>query len=163
MCASKLAKSIASQSASSMPTWQLCLKKLPLWGCVEREKGQHPKHTRKASFRHLRSCSLWRGRKRLMETWQCACHSPQITGAQFGTPRGIHEVRLRGDHLSGSSVRRKQPSADKNVPLKRLSRTQHLKVFATLLILKVKSLSFRSKAHLLFLCLQCLLTKAKLE
>lgn len=92
-CVSKLAKSIASQSANFMPTSQLCLKKLPLWGCVEREKGQQPKHTRQASFMHLGSCSLWHGRKRLMKTWLCACHSPQITGAQFGTPRGIHEVK----------------------------------------------------------------------
>ena len=50
-----------------------------------------------------------------------------------------------------------------NVPLKSLSGMQHLKVFATVLILKIKQLSFRSKAYLPFLCLPCLLTETELR
>lgn len=73
----------------------------------------------------------------------------------------------QGHIKRGSPLRvwceKKRAFCRQKVPLKSLGRTPHLKVFATVWILKIKELSFRSRAHLPFFSLQGLLTKTKLR
>jgi hypothetical protein len=129
-------------------------------GAVQREKGSSTNAEHRWALL-TEFCSLYHGQHHIQKSL-CAHHFHQMTGTWYGMPRGIHTVKLRESTL-GVQFKEKRTFCRQNLPLKRLCRTQHLKVFATALILKVKWFSFKSKAYLPFLCPQCSLTKTKLR